>query len=105
MCGLRPGAVWFCEILWILTLAGNSSVFCFSKQQVAVGLGASDFSLLGAEGSSLSQTSINFGVWRLKGFSDILHLMPTREPGITNGSEEQLEEFNKVDCYYSSAVD
>lgn len=31
--------------------------------------------------------------------------MPTWEPGIMNGSEEQLEEFNKVDCYYSSAVD
>lgn len=45
-------------------------------------------SLLGAEGLSLFQNSIDFSVVRLKGFSDIFHLMSTWEPGVMDGSEE-----------------
>lgn len=71
----------------ILILVVNSSVFCSSEQQVAVGLDASDLSL-GAERLSPVQNIIDFRVERLEGFSDLFQLTPTCEPGVMGGSEE-----------------
>jgi len=51
--------------------------------------------LLGTEGLSLFQNSIDFSVMRLKGFSDIFHLMPSWEPPVMGGSEEQPGEFEQ----------